>query len=240
MNRTIRRFSGSRIAALGPHAPGERVDAGALLRAVRRAGRTSLSEYESKQVLALHDIPCVETCLAHSEDEAVLAAAQLGFPVTLKLHSHTLGGLPAAGGGREALRDEAGVRQGWQQIRQAVVETHGRQHFLGVTVQPTVAGDGREFFLQGSCDLKSGPVLSYGLVRTVPPGESGPADPGAEIEWSTAELPAIAATQFDRLLENFNRLLAAHPDIREIDLRPLVIASGQLLGLGARILLVAP
>ncbi|MCU1385545.1 MAG: family N-acetyltransferase [Acidobacteria bacterium] len=226
MHRTIRRFSGNRLAALSPRAAGAPADPGALLQAVSRAGRTILSDYESKQVLALHDIPCVETCLAHNEDEAVLAAALLGFPVLLKLHSHTL--RDDSGGISVVVSDDAGVRQGWQAIREAVIGRHGRQHFLGVTVQPAITSDGREFFVHGESHPNSGPALRYGR---------DPANRGAANPWSLRELPAAEAIQFEQLLENFRRLLAANPGIREINLQPLIVAGGQLLGLGAKIVL---
>ena len=227
--RSISRFSGGRIAALSPHTPGRPADAGALLQAVRRAGRTILSEYESKQVCALHQIPCVETCLAHNEDEAVDAAVQLGFPVTIKLHSHTLlhhGQGPAIA--RIDVRQAAGVRQAWQEIRQQVIDRHGRQHFLGVTVQPTLAGDGREFFVHAESQSNSGPLLRHGV--SLPSGAAANAG-------SPCELPPDDARRFEPLLEHSRHLLTANPGIREMNLQPLILAGDQLLGLGAQIVL---
>ena len=45
----------------------------------------TLSEYESKQLLANAGIPIPEERLASSPDEAVCAAEELGYPVALKL-----------------------------------------------------------------------------------------------------------------------------------------------------------
>ncbi|MDP3137988.1 MAG: acetate--CoA ligase family protein, partial [Burkholderiaceae bacterium] len=60
-----------------------------LILEARTSGRTLLTEFESKQVLAAYGIPTVPTRIAASEDEAVQCAAAIGYPVVLKLHSHT-------------------------------------------------------------------------------------------------------------------------------------------------------
>ncbi|MGH7819204.1 MAG: acetate--CoA ligase family protein, partial [Candidatus Binatia bacterium] len=44
-----------------------------------------LSEFESKQLLRRYGVPTVEEALAHGGDEAVARAAELGYPVALKL-----------------------------------------------------------------------------------------------------------------------------------------------------------
>ncbi len=64
--------------------------AGIFLEKIRAAGRTILTEAESKQVLALYGIPVVETRLAKSETQAADFAQAIGFPVVLKLNSETI------------------------------------------------------------------------------------------------------------------------------------------------------
>jgi acetyltransferase len=54
------------------------------------SGRSLLSEWESKQLLGAYDIPTVATLVATTVDEAVAIAADLGYPVALKLHSYTI------------------------------------------------------------------------------------------------------------------------------------------------------
>ena len=61
-----------------------------IIAAARAAGRTLLTEFESKQVLAAYGIPTVETRVAATADEAVAAAEAIGYPVVLKLHSETI------------------------------------------------------------------------------------------------------------------------------------------------------
>src|SRR5512135_3439206 len=54
--------------------PLDRPRAAAIIDAARQAGRTILTEFESKQLLAAYGIPTVETRIARSEEEAVQAA----------------------------------------------------------------------------------------------------------------------------------------------------------------------
>src|ERR1035438_9933422 len=61
-----------------------------IIRDARQQGRTILTEYESKQLLKAYGIPTVETRIAVTEDEAVQAAQEIGFPIVIKLYSMTI------------------------------------------------------------------------------------------------------------------------------------------------------
>ncbi len=110
-----------------------------LIAAVRKSGRTLLTEVESKQLLALYGIPTVRTLTAETPDEAVRFAGEIGYPVVLKLHSETVTHKTDVGGVQLDLADEAAVRRAWASIETRVREKAGPGHFLGVTVQPMVA-----------------------------------------------------------------------------------------------------
>src|SRR5579871_4199367 len=69
---------------------GGRTQAFELIQRVRCAGRTMFNEFEAKQLLAFYGIPAVETRVAGSEEEAVACAADIGYPVVLKLLSNTI------------------------------------------------------------------------------------------------------------------------------------------------------
>ena len=70
------------------------------------AGRTVLTELESKQILSLYGIPTVETRVARSPAEAGLIARAIGFPVAMKLHSETVTHKTDVGGVKLNLADE--------------------------------------------------------------------------------------------------------------------------------------
>src|SRR5450432_3898492 len=56
----------------------------------RTEGRTFLTEFESKHVLAAYGIPTAQTVVAPDAAAAVNAAGQMGYPVVLKLYSETI------------------------------------------------------------------------------------------------------------------------------------------------------
>ena len=72
------------------HEAPDRAGVEKILEQVRASGRTILSEYESKQVLAAYDVPIVPTELAADAEAAVAAAEKIGYPVVVKLNSETI------------------------------------------------------------------------------------------------------------------------------------------------------
>src|SRR5207302_3434167 len=134
-----------------------------MLQQARQAGRTLLTEFEAKQVLAAYRIPTVETHIADDEDAAVRAAAALGYPVVLKLHSETITHKTDVGGVQLNLADADAVRGAFEAIKASVAEKAGAKHFLGVTVQPMIKLlDAYEVIVGSSLDAQFGPVLLFG------------------------------------------------------------------------------
>ena len=140
----------------------DREAAAAVIAAVRAEGRTILTEDESKEVLAAYGIPITETVVAASADEAVVAAARIGYPVVVKLFSRTITHKSDVGGVQLNLLDEAAVREAFEAIRASVTEKRGAEHFDGVTVQPMINYTGYELIVGSSTDPQFGPVLLFG------------------------------------------------------------------------------
>ncbi len=134
----------------------------AVLEAVRLDGRTLLDEFESKQLLAAHGLPTVETRVATSESEAVEAAKEIGFPVVLKLHSRTITHKTDVGGVKLNLAEPREVKEAYRAIAQGVEAIGASDAMLGVTVQPMVRLDGYELIVGSSIDPQFGPVLLFG------------------------------------------------------------------------------
>ena len=77
---------------------------------VRKSGRTLLTEFEAKELLACYSIPTVPTRNVRSADEAVTEAHKLGYPVVLKLWSESITHKTDAGGVVLNVGDDAAVR----------------------------------------------------------------------------------------------------------------------------------
>ena len=229
----------------------------AIIQQVRQSGRTILTEFESKQLLAACGIPTVATHVARAEDEAVSLAEKLGFPVVLKLHSETITHKTDVGGVQLSIRTAGGVRHAWQSIEQSCREKAGAEHFLGCTVQPMVSQDGYELILGSSIDAQFGPVLLFGsggqLVEVFKDRALGLPPLNATLARRLMERTKIFnALQgvrgrkpvdlgaLEQLLVRFSQLVASQPWIAEIDINPLLVSSERLLALDARVVLHPP
>jgi len=231
--------------------------ADAMLKAIRKQGRSLLTEFESKQLLAAHGIPTVETHVATTETEAVRHATRMGFPVVLKLYSETITHKTDVGGVQLNLRNATAVRRAWRAIQNAVVEKAGQEHFLGVTVQPMIKTDGYELILGSSIDPQFGPVLLFGtggqLVEVfkdralaLPPLNATLARrmmEGTRIFTALKGVRGRASVDIaalEQLLVRFSEMVVTQPWIKEVDINPLIAAPRRLLALDARVVLHDP
>ena len=231
-----------------------RVEAEKIVQTARLAGRTILTEVESKQLLAKYGIPTVETQVARDADEAVRVAGQLGYPVVLKLYSETITHKTDVGGVRLNLSDAFAVRGAFRAIESSVAEKAGAEHFQGVTVQPMVKLEGYELIIGSSLDAQFGPVLLFGtggqLVEVfkdralaLPPVTTTLARRMMEQTKIYRALAgvrgrkAVDLAALEQLMVQFSSLVVEHPWIKEIDINPLLASPERLLALDARVVL---
>ncbi|MDJ0692181.1 MAG: bifunctional acetate--CoA ligase family protein/GNAT family N-acetyltransferase [Xenococcaceae cyanobacterium MO_188.B32] len=232
---------------------GSRIQATAILKRVRETQRTLLTEYESKQLLTAYGIPTVTTQIATSRERAVEIARKIGYPVVLKLHSETITHKTDVGGVHLNLNNEDAVSNAYNSIQNTVEENH----FLGVTVQPMVKLDGYELIIGSSIDEQFGPVLLFGtggqLVEifkdralALPPLNTTLARRMMEQTRIYEALKGVRGrktvdlTALARLMVRFSQLVVEQPEIKEIDINPLLVSSDRLLALDARVVLHNP
>ena len=129
---------------------------------VRDSGRTILTEFEAKELLAAYGIPTVETRVARSPDEAVEFADRIGYPVVLKLDSETITHKTDVGGVRLNLQNADEVRRAYEEMESSITENYSPGDFGGAAVQPMVSLDGYELIVGSSLDPQFGPVLLFG------------------------------------------------------------------------------
>ena len=224
----------------------------AIIQAARKSGRTILTEFESKQVLAAYGIPTVETRVASTEEDAVNAAGNMGYPVVLKLFSETITHKTDVGGVQLNLKDADAVRNAFRKIQTAVKEKAGEGHFLGVTVQPMISLEGYELILGSSLDPQFGPVILFGLggqlvevfkdrALGLPPLNSTLARRMMERTKIHTALKgvrgrkAVDLAALEQMLVHFSRLVVEQRWVKEIDINPLLASPERLIALDARV-----
>ncbi|MDQ2690947.1 MAG: GNAT family N-acetyltransferase, partial [Chloroflexota bacterium] len=228
-----------------------------IIQNARQAGRTILTEYESKQLLSSYGISTVETKIAYSQEEAVQAADAIGYPVVLKLHSETITHKTDVGGVQLNLVDAEAVREAYARIEKTVAEKAGAENFLGVTVQPMAKLDGYELILGSSIDPQFGPVLLFGLggqlvevfkdrALGLPPLTTTRARRMMERTKIYTALQGVRGRDpvnlpgLERLLVRFAQLITEQHWIKELDINPLLASPERLIALDARVVLFGP
>ncbi len=237
--------------------PVDRSRADALIAAARAEGRTLLTEDESKELLAAYGIPITETVVAPTVDEAVAAAERIGYPVVVKLYSHTITHKTDVGGVQLNLKDAAAVRQAYEAIRASVTAKKGAEHFEGVTVQPMVNWTGYEIILGSSIDPQFGPVLLFGMggqlvevfrdrALGLPPLTTTLARRMMESTKIYTALKGVRGRrgvdldQLEQLLVRFSQLVSEQRWVSELDINPLLASPERIIALDARVVLHDP
>ena len=98
--------------------------------------RAWLSEPEAKEVLAAYGIPILATRIASSAEPAVAVAAEIGFPVAVKILASDLTHKSDVGGVQLDLEGPAAVRAAAQAMRERVTRMLPGSRILGFTVEP--------------------------------------------------------------------------------------------------------
>lgn len=219
----------------------------------RAANRVLLSEVESKAALADAGVRVTATELARSREEAAALAGRMGFPVALKVVSADVPHKSDVGGVRLNLASRADVLAAHDAIMAAVGAARPDAAIEGVAVQE-MAAPGVEVIVGVTADPQFGPVMMFGLggimvevmgdvaFRLAPLGAGDARDMIDEIRGRAAldgargQLPA----DIDALAETLERVstfAAAHPEVRELDLNPVIASPDGAVAADARIVL---
>ncbi len=256
-SRNLRSFyeTPSLLVEATPAAAKQRVDK--LINETYAAGRTLLTEVESKTVLEAYRIPTLSTRFAENEAEAIKVAAEFGGPVVLKVHSQTITHKSDLGGVQLDLRDSDAVRMAYRLIERSIRDRRGSDAFQGVTIAPMVQGEGYEIILGSATDPQLGPVVAFGaggqlaeIVKDcalgLPPLNATLAEHLIEqcriskaLEGVRGRRPVDLAS-LEAVLIRFSLLVAEQRRIKEIDINPLSVSPDRIVALDARIVLHGP
>ncbi len=128
---------------------------------VRKAGRTSLSESEGKEILRAYGVSIPIEIAAKTPEEAAQAAAKIGFPVVMKIDSPDIAHKSDVGGVMVGVSSEEGVRQGFELMMSKVRSRVPGAALNGITICQMVKG--KEVLMGMTRDEQFGPVITFGL-----------------------------------------------------------------------------
>ncbi|BEV72106.1 MULTISPECIES: bifunctional acetate--CoA ligase family protein/GNAT family N-acetyltransferase [unclassified Paludibacterium] len=220
-------------------------------------GRTLLSEYESKQVLAAFHVPVNQTLLARTEDEAVACAAEIGYPVVLKIDSPDIFYKSDVGGVELNITNEATLRAAFVGIIDRTRSARPDARIDGISVQPMRRRRfARETMVGVSHDAQFGPVMTFGAggiavevmndrALALPPLNDYLVNRMidktriGQLLGAFKNMPPVDRDQLAQVLLHVSELVCELPQVRELDINPLVADDLGVIALDARIVVAA-
>lgn len=210
-----------------------------------------LREPEARDLLHRCGVPTGPYRLARTPAEAVVAATALGGRVALKVVSPGIAHKSDAGGVRLDI-PPGGAAEAFTGLLADVGRARPAAEVTGVLVTPMVTEPGVEMLVGVSHDDTFGPVLTVGaggtLVELLADVASRPAPvTGAQAREMLDRLavarllagyrdaPPVAVDALVSLMVAVSDVAATHPEIRELDLNPVLVHAGGAAVLDARI-----
>jgi len=225
----------------------------AIIERARKEKRTILTEIESKELIGQAGINVNVTRLAKSRPEASSISQELGLPVVLKIASPDIVHKSDAGGIRLGLETTEQVGQAFDEIMAAARLNYPDADIQGVSVQK-MAAPGVEVIIGMSRDAQFGPVLMFGLggvfveiledvsLRVIPVtrrdmGEMIKEIKGYKMLTGYRNLPAVDEAKLADMLLAVADFITQHPEIKELDLNPVIAYGDGAVAVDARIVL---
>ena len=211
-----------------------------------------LDEIESKKLLKEAGIPVVETRLSRTKDEVVEISREIGFPVALKVISPDVVHKSDIGGVKVGLTDTSQVSKAIDEIYSGVEKNVAGARIEGISVQK-MAQPGVEIIIGMNEDAQFGPVIMFGLggvmvealrdvsFRVIPITAWDAAEMIHEIRGFSLLKGFRGQEPVDiqllaKLLTMVSKLVEKNPQIKELDINPLIISGREAVAVDARIL----
>lgn len=208
---------------------------------------TTLSEAASKEILSAFGVPFARESVVHGPDEAVAAAASIGFPVVVKLGGDSIAHKTERGLVRLRLADEQQVRAAAQDLLAKATPQDGEVHLLVAEM----VGGSRELIAGVLVDPQFGPTVMLGVGGILAEAIADVTFRPAPVTEQQA-LDMVDSLGMQRILGDFrgeaavdrsslatcimglSSVAVTRPDIIAVDINPLIItASGRVVAVDA-------
>ncbi len=217
----------------------------------------SLSEIEAKAILSAYGIPVNRTVSASSAEVAAEAAAEIGFPVAVKIHSYDISHKSDVDGVRVNLKTPQEVKEAYEQITSRARTLRPQAKILGVTVQNQIQPTNLELILGCKLDPHFGPLLLFGMggVLTEIFRDTAVALPPLNMQLARRMLqypriykilqgyrhiPPANLDLLAQILVRLSHLVTDFSEIVELDINPLLITGDTAVAVDARIVIAPP
>jgi acetyltransferase len=225
-----------------------------IVKDVLASGRELLTEPEAKDLLEAAGLPVVATrVVGPAASEAQAAAVELGYPVALKILSHTISHKSDVGGVRLSIGNAAELGEACAAMLARVRELRPDADVQGFTVQRMVKlKHAHEIIVGASVDPVFGPIILFGQGGTAVEvlADSALSLPPLNTPLALAQIertrvakllhgyrdePAADIDGIAQVLVSVSQLLVDLPELAELDINPLLVNHEGVVALDARV-----
>jgi len=214
----------------------------------RKEGRETLSEYESKIVLASYDIPVTREIIIQKDNDVISAAHEIGYPVVMKGCSPEITHKTEKGLIRTDIRDDKEALDTFNDIMAGMNGSHG-----SILIQEMIKGK-RELVIGLIRDPQFGPCVMFGLggifteilkdvsFRLAPLEKRDALEMMDEIKahkilGAVRGMEPVDRELLSEMLINVGRIGVENDAIKEIDINPVIIYGSRPVAVDALIVL---
>jgi acetyl-CoA synthetase (ADP-forming) len=224
-----------------------------IISTARQEGRKALLETEAKAICMEYGIPVTAFKLAKNKGEAVEFAGQIGFPMVLKIVSPDIVHKSDAGGVMVNLKSAVEVRSAYGKILENAKKYNAEAKIVGVSVQE-MAPQSTEVIVGAIKDSQFGQTLMFGLggifveilkdvtfkIAPITQEEAMDMITGVKayplLKGYRNTPPADIEAIVDVLLRT-SKLVMDYPEIKELDLNPVMAYEKGAKTVDARIIM---
>ncbi|MEM2130220.1 MAG: acetate--CoA ligase family protein [Candidatus Bathyarchaeia archaeon] len=216
-------------------------------------GRKVLLEPEAKTICMEYNIPVARFKFAKNLEDAVEFAEALGYPVVLKIVSADIIHKSEAGAVMVNIKNKNELQDAYKRVFENVKRYNATAKIDGVLVQEMVP-QSTEVIVGSVRDPQFGPTLMFGLggifveilkdvtFKIVPISREDALEMVTAIKAypllkGYRNTPPVAIDAIVDILSNTSRLVMDNPQIKELDLNPILVDENNAKTVDARIIL---
>ena len=219
-----------------------------LIEEALKKGQTTLSEFESKQLLAYHDIPVTREALVKNRENLLQTAREIGYPVVIKCCSSEITHKTEKGLIRLDIRNNEEAAEAFEEITAAM---NGSENFI--LIQEMISGK-RELVAGLTRDPQFGPCVMFGLggifteilkdiaFRIAPLEKYDALEMMHEIRGrrildTVRGMKSVDREMLADILITLGKIGLENEAIKEIDINPLIISGNRPIAVDALVVL---
>ena len=214
-----------------------------------KEGRSTLSEYESKEVLRAYGIPVTREMMARDQQSFTNAIREIDFPIVIKACAPALSHKTERNLVRVDIRSEQEAVSAFEELMNEMTDEDG-----GVLVQEMIKGR-RELVVGLVRDEQFGPSVMFGLggifteilqdivFRVAPIDKQDAFGMMEEIKSkkildAVRGMPAADKDQLAEILINVGRIGLEQENVKEIDINPVILDGSRPVSVDALVVLI--